>query len=163
MAKSATNDRETRTTKLTLQEANYRVHNEIRSKWNEVYTNSSTGQHYRKLFPTIFETNCLTMFSRRYQVIIFRLQTGHCKLRGHLHRIGMVDSPLCPNCRTEETVSHFLLFCARFQAERSYTIEAVRNHNTRFTLRNLLTDHRIMNATVEFVLASGHLDTYYAK
>ena len=64
MAKSATSDRLTGVTKVTLQEANYHVHNEIRSKWEEAYTSSSTGQHYRKLFPTIFVTNCLKMFSR---------------------------------------------------------------------------------------------------
>ena len=62
MAKSATSNRQTSTTRLTLQEANYHVHSEIRSKWNEIYTNSSTGQHYIKLIPTIFETNCQKCF-----------------------------------------------------------------------------------------------------
>ena len=67
------------------------------------------------------------MLSKRHQVIIVGLQTGHCKLREHLHQIGVVDSPLCLNCGTEETVSHSILFCTRFQAEM-YTIKTARDH-----------------------------------
>ena len=123
-------------------------------------TNSSTGQHYRKCFPTISETNSRKIFSRWYQVIIFRLLAGRSKLREHLHSTGMVDSPLCPHCRNEWTVSHLFLFCTRFQAERSYTKETMPDHNIRFTLWSLLTDHRIIIFTVEFILVSGHPDTY---
>ena len=39
VARSAARDKQTSTTKVTLQEANYHVLNEIRSKWKEVYTN----------------------------------------------------------------------------------------------------------------------------
>ena len=123
-------------------------------------TNSSTGQHYRKCFPTISETNSRKIFSRWYQVIIFRLLAGRSKLREHLHSTGMVDSPLCPHCRNEWTVSHLFLFCTRFQAEM-YTIKTARDHIISWiTLWNLLAEHRIINSTVEFVLASGQLDTY---
>ena len=60
-------------------------------------------------------------------------------------------------CRTKETVRHSHLFCSRFEAERQYMIEAVRTPNISFTLENLLNDHRVVNAIVELVSASGHL------
>ena len=120
-----TRHRHTGTTKVMLQDASFYVRNEIISICNEALSSLSTERHYRKFFPTIFQTICLKMLSRRCQVIIFRLQAGHCKLMGRLHKIDAVDSPLCPNCLTEETVSHFVLFCSRFQAERSYSIEFV--------------------------------------
>ncbi|KAJ3754818.1 hypothetical protein EV360DRAFT_23340, partial [Lentinula raphanica] len=38
----------------------------------------------------------------------------------HLHRIGKVDSPLCPCCkREEETAEHFLLHCPAHRGARS--------------------------------------------
>ena len=64
--------------------------------------------------------------------------TARPKLSGHLHRNGVVDA-FCPNCGTEETVGHFLLFCKRIQVERSYTVEAILEHNIHLTLQDLLT------------------------
>ena len=52
--------------------------------------------------------------SRQQQVIIVRMRTGHCRLRSHLHRIGISDTPECP-CHTDvETPEHVLQQCPRF-------------------------------------------------
>ena len=44
------------------------------------------------------------------QSTVFRLRTGHCGLKKHLHRIGQADTPLCP-CGEEQTVDHILQLC----------------------------------------------------
>ena len=44
------------------------------------------------------------------QSTVFRLWTGHCGLKKHLHRIGQADTPLCP-CGEEQTVEHILQLC----------------------------------------------------
>ena len=62
--------------------------------------------------------------SCRYQVIIFRLQTGHCQLRAHLYKIVQVDSPRCTRCRSEKTAQQLILFRVRFQPERQHMIDA---------------------------------------
>ena len=42
------------------------------------------------------------------QTTIFRLRTGHCGLRAHLKRIGIMDSALCGRKEAEQTVHHIL-------------------------------------------------------
>jgi len=57
--------------------------------------------------------------TRKGQVVIFRLRTGHCRLKQHLHqKFRVVPSPMC-NCGTaEETVDHVLQNCKRFNTLR---------------------------------------------
>ena len=42
---------------------------------------------------------------------IYRLRTGHCGLRAHLKRIGIMDSALCDCKEAEQTVHHILQDC----------------------------------------------------
>jgi hypothetical protein len=40
------------------------------------------------------------------------LITGHCHLKGHLFKLGLVNSPTCERCHNiEETASHILCKC----------------------------------------------------
>ena len=50
--------------------------------------------------------------SRAEQVVIFRLRTGHCRLKQHLHRkLHLSPSPTCSCGEAEETVEHVLQDC----------------------------------------------------
>ena len=52
---------------------------------------------------------------RHQQVVIFRLRTGHCRLRSHLHRLGLSHTPNCP-CETgPHTPEHVLQDCPLHQ------------------------------------------------
>ena len=42
---------------------------------------------------------------------IFRLRTGHCGLRAHMKRFGIMDSVLCGCKEAEQTVHHILQGC----------------------------------------------------
>ena len=63
----------------------------------------------------------LERLDRKSQVIIFRLRTGHCKLKGHMHnkfRVG--DSSLCPcNTGAEMTPFYILQECPNFTQQRN--------------------------------------------
>jgi hypothetical protein len=40
------------------------------------------------------------------------LLTGHCHLKGHLFKLGLVNSPMCNQCKqASETASHVLCDC----------------------------------------------------
>jgi hypothetical protein len=40
------------------------------------------------------------------------LLTGHCHLKGHLFKLGLVNSPECERCKqASETASHVLCDC----------------------------------------------------
>ena len=49
--------------------------------------------------------------SRHQQTTIFRLRTGHCRLRSHMHRLGLSHTPDCPCNTGPETPEHILQHC----------------------------------------------------
>jgi len=50
---------------------------------------------------------------------LVQLRTGHVPLQKHLHRIGKVESPVCPACRTGDgTVYHYLMVCPAYTIQR---------------------------------------------
>ena len=56
---------------------------------------------------------------RHQQVVIFRLRTGHCRLRSHLYRLGLSHTPNCP-CETgPHTPEHVLQDCPLHQDLRT--------------------------------------------
>ena len=42
------------------------------------------------------QQDTLRLLSRHEQTMIFRLRTGHCRLRSHIKKIGIEKSALCP-------------------------------------------------------------------
>ncbi|KEP45470.1 putative reverse transcriptase from transposon X-element protein, partial [Rhizoctonia solani 123E] len=58
--------------------------------------------------------------NRSRATLLFRLIMGHVQLRQHLFRLQLVDSPTCEQCgREPESVTHFLLRCPRYEAQRT--------------------------------------------
>lgn len=56
---------------------------------------------------------------RRFASILTQLRTGHIPLQAYLHKFKLVDSPICQQCEeAPETVTHFIMFCHKFAAER---------------------------------------------
>ena len=66
--------------------------------------------------PSTDPINCL---ARHEQITIFRLRTGHCGLRAHLKRIGIMDSALCDCKEAEQTVHHILQDCTVWRKQRN--------------------------------------------
>ena len=58
--------------------------------------------------------------TRGEQVVIFRLRTGHNRLRHHLHRkLHLLTSPMCPCGDAEQTTDHILQDCQLLGSLRS--------------------------------------------
>lgn len=57
--------------------------------------------------------------NRRFYSIINRLRLGHCRFNAHLHRMKMIDSPLCDVCGIEDqTLDHIIFNCTSFSIQR---------------------------------------------
>lgn len=70
-------------------------------------------QHYNKNDP-------YHLLNRQHQVIIFRLRTGHCKLRHHLfNKFGIGESDQCPCNAAAMTVDHILQDCPSLNIQRN--------------------------------------------
>jgi hypothetical protein len=56
---------------------------------------------------------------RHQQTTLFRLRTGHCRLRAHMYRLGLSHTPDC-SCETgPQTPEHVLQSCPLFQEART--------------------------------------------
>ena len=66
--------------------------------------------------PNSRDGKVLLGFNRKSLKLTVDILTGHCSLQRHLHTLGIVDSPLCPNCgeEEEESVEHFVCKCEAF-------------------------------------------------
>ena len=140
---------------LTIKEASGVFYDICKNKWDQRYMESTTGAHYREYQPSVYRSIDSEKLFSKYQRILFRLQTGHCGLRSHLHRIGNVDSPLCRNCFMEETVTHFILHWPVYEEEKTILFTKVYEAKAQFTLLKILTDMRIIPYTAKFVLLTG--------
>jgi len=51
------------------------------------------------------------------QRMLLQLQSGHCRLREHMHKIRASDDPFC-ECNEPELVDHYQLYCENYTRER---------------------------------------------
>ncbi|KAJ8910193.1 hypothetical protein NQ315_005621 [Exocentrus adspersus] len=65
--------------------------------------------------PDRSKTTWLLNLGRKALNQMVRILTGHCRLRRHLHLMGIEESPLCPECgEGEDTPIHLLGYCIAF-------------------------------------------------
>jgi hypothetical protein len=76
------------------------------------YWQSIQGQRQTRDFlkgPSARRAGELLNLNRNQLRILTGLFTGHCHLKGHLFKLGLVDSPECDRCKqASETASHVL-------------------------------------------------------
>ena len=135
---------------LPLRDVNALVRRHCRRIWDDEYQRDDRGSHY-KLFQGSVVDSVPLPENRLYQRILFRLQSGHCRLNSHLHRIKCAVSPDCELCHCPETVRHFLIDCPKYQFYRRFLAKACRNSGTPFTMKNLLTLRNLTTHVGEFV------------
>ena len=117
--------------------------------WNAEDTNRPKAAHYKHIFQTIENSTCGPRSCDSH--ILFRLQTGHNSLNFHLHRIGLHADGLCKECRSPETVTHFLLQCPKYTYQRSKLKRATHKLHIDFNLQSLLRSEAAAARVLAFV------------
>jgi hypothetical protein len=86
------------------------------------YWQSIHGQRQAKGFlkrPSAKRAGELLSLSRNQLKILTGLLTGYCHLKGHLFKLGLVNSPKCDRCKqASDTASHVLCNCKALAALR---------------------------------------------
>ena len=123
--------------------------------WNNNYVASETVKEYKRIFSSVHEDPAYTDLSKRYSTILLRLQSGHCRLYSHLHRIGLHETGQCDACSVDETVEHFILICPKYRDHRKTLELAIRNNKISRELPSILTNPHTILTVIEFVIASG--------
>ena len=131
--------------KLSHSEVKSTIRDHCLEKWNHKYIHSTTGGQYRWLFPRIH-----TKLNHQNN-LIFRLQTGHCRLKHHLHRIGSHQTDLCTVCQVQESVPHFLLQCPIYSLYRTVMKNYVESIGLKFDLQTLLSNKNTYDCVCLFI------------
>jgi RNase H len=91
----------------------------------------------------------------RQATILIQLRTGHVPWNKHLFKIGKANSPLCPGCRKEETVHHYLIQCKKYKTAR-VRMEAKIKRGAR-SIWTLLSNPLAVPALFQFISETGRL------
>ena len=107
---------------LSVEEVKQVVKRAATTFWQMVYDTQKDETHIGTIKITLEQWPWAHYRSRAIETAVARLRIGHVELNAHLHRFGQIDSPLCPQCGTPESVSHYLLYCSSFiQSRRKLT------------------------------------------
>ena len=120
------------------------------------------GKHTRKLYDNLTRTQA---------AILAQMRTGYCKLNGYLNKIRASETDKC-ECGARETVSHFILECARWAEERtrfkdeigprfnelSYLLGGYQDEAKDGELAKWSPDMNVVRRTIEFVQSTGRLE-----
>lgn len=134
------------------------IRSAILQSWNNEWTNCHDKM--REVIPNVEKRDFRNKLSRRDEVIINRLRTGHTWF-SHQHLINEVVAtppPLCEFCDDALTsVKHTLIECRALQQKRHDIFQYELEHN-KFDLREILSKPKLLNKTIQFVKDIGLYD-----
>lgn len=118
-------------------------------KWQVCHTAHPAGNIYKAIFPKISLQPWLIQqetHSKHVFKTMHRMRSGHCLVKVHLHRLGLVPSPNCENCRdaVAETLEHLILECPSYRQHRIQLLNNLPStiHNP-FNLISLISTNNI--------------------
>ena len=106
---------------LAINTLNNIIANNTASDHNHLWQNHTSYRQARAALPALSKkiASYLKQQSRDNVRLYVGAITGHCKLKKHLHTMGLVESPLCRGCKQEdETVEHVLCHCPALALKR---------------------------------------------
>jgi hypothetical protein len=81
--------------------------NQPESRWQD-----GGDMFLRNVGPSARRTKDLLRLNRDQLRCVVGLLTGHCHLKGHLFKLGLINDPICERCQEEdESATHILCDC----------------------------------------------------
>nr|GAT43545.1 predicted protein [Mycena chlorophos] len=135
-----------------------------RAEWKDAWSQSTRARKLAPIDKSPPAARVLRLYKERTRAeasIITQLRTGHIGLNACLHRIKVVDSPMCVNCGEPETVGHFLLKCRRYVLAR-HSLRTALPSRSPFNLSSLLS-HKNITHTLQFLKNTQCFPQYFRK
>jgi ribonuclease HI len=132
-----------------------------REEWQEMWETSPRAARLAPIDPNPPRAAILDLYSdltRQEGSILTQMRCRSVGLNHYLHRIGAVDSPLCPKCSEPETVMHYLLECQRFVQQRTSLRISIRG---RLSLPNLLSNKNNLRSILNYFKSTGRFPLYF--
>ena len=135
----------------------------LNTQWEVDRHNTFLGKHKFKWYWWPW----LELKNRKLEIAMARLRLGHSRLRAHMHKIKLVDSPDCVHCKVPETIEHFLINCHRYYGARcilrsTVTKLGINDFNIHTLLgggdKDLDVKYGVAIALMDFLLKTGKLN-----
>ena len=139
---------------------------DIKDKWKEDWSKEEErentglqarglGIHYRKVtggsIPFSFKPR-LPAAPRKHQSAYIQLKLGIGYLRPFLKRAGKRESDLCDECEVKEDTEHLVLYCTRYNQERTRMKKAL--ETLPLTLQALFCTEKGKAALAEYLIST---------
>ena len=86
--------------------------------WKDEVNVTQKGKFLRDIVDDINQKQIIKFNERRMEIVFHRLRIGHVGLKQYLFRFGMSIEEECSQCKTVESVEHYLLNCKKYDNER---------------------------------------------
>ncbi len=127
-------------TGLELTEIKAIIKKRINNLWQESWTNSKTGKHYKEIEPNVSKEIKYRNKLRHKETTITRLRLGKCWLNKYLKIIKRHPDGLCATCGIEESITHFLLNCRANKKLTDSLLDICKINNKEASLKELLSN-----------------------
>ena len=75
---------------------------------------------------------------RQLECVVSRLTIGHVGVMSHLNRLNRRETAECGVNRVEDTVSHYLMHCSRYDRRRRTLFRMLESYQFEESLKNML-------------------------
>lgn len=122
-------------------------------KWQDIWNNSTMGRRFYSIKSNVNNQPWFldSPFNRQDIVSICRLRFGHVRVNSHLHKINIVDSPMCECGTAEETIDHALFICPLSDSKFK-----------KIFFRDLANEFNIRNGSAVDILRNVHTYGHFA-
>jgi ribonuclease HI len=133
-----------------------------KKQWSTIWNgNTKTANALRRIMRGKYTKTGPALYNeiedRSSAAKIAQLRTGHCGLNRYLHRFGITNSAYCQCGYGKETVEHYLLECRNFREQRKKLRKEIGTAKMR--VARLLGDTKLLEYTVEYIKATGRLES----
>jgi ribonuclease HI len=128
-------------TTISLQTVKGKIRLYTRERWQKIWNTSDTGRNVHDHFPVIPTGRFISVCGRNPEVKYLRLITGHHRLKNHLHKLNLSETPCCDCSDERETPAHVMLHCPLYTHERATLVDHIElvyvKHETPFWERSM--------------------------
>ena len=135
--------------------------------WKDEVNVTQKGKFLREIMETINQQQIIKFKERRMEIVFHRLRIGHVGLKQYMYRFNMSTEEECSECKTVESVEHYLLKCKKYNREREILKreldkEGVTDTNIKILLGggnyNRRKNLKILDITKKYVKATNRID-----
>uniref|UniRef100_A0A673MAK6 Uncharacterized LOC107721237 n=1 Tax=Sinocyclocheilus rhinocerous TaxID=307959 RepID=A0A673MAK6_9TELE len=113
---------------LSKSEIKVLIWKKVIAEWQIKWDNNEKGRFFYNLINKVSQKIRHIGKTRKEEVVYNRILLGHSNLNSTLKILGKHPNGLCEQCKVEETVTHVILECKKYEEERSNMIVEIKKN-----------------------------------